>query len=175
MRPNWYNYAMKKLISLFITCLLCSITSALASDEASLNQAISSLNARATTDADKKLVLKAVSQQTRVPEKTLRSQMSATHLGYGELLTVNSVAEGSGKDLNAVLAMKKGKGWASLSKELKVDSSSIVIRLGNAEKTVQASRAAPRAQNAQRGRSGNAQGPQGGGSTDAGGSMRGRP
>jgi hypothetical protein len=163
---------MKKLISLFITCLLCSITSALASDEASLNQAISSLNARATTDADKKLVLKAVSQQTRVPEKTLRSQMSATHLGYGELLTVNSVAEGSGKDLNAVLVMKKGKGWASLSKELKVDPGSIVIRLRNAEKTVQASRAAPRPQNAQGGRSGNAPGPQAGGPMDAGTSMR---
>jgi hypothetical protein len=157
---------MKELISLLVTCLLCSITSALASDEASLNQAISSLNARATTDADKKLVLKAVSQQTRVPEKTLRSQMNATHLSYGELLTADSIVEGSGKDLNAVLAMRKGKDWASLSKELRVDPDSIVSRLRSAEDTVRATQAATRAQNTQRAQGfkrGSSYGPQAGG------------
>jgi hypothetical protein len=130
---------MKELISLLVMCSICGIAAAFASDEASLNQAINSLNARAKDDAGKKLVLKAVSQQTRLPEKTLQSQMNATHLGYGELLTVNSIVEGSGKSLNAVLAMKKGKGWTDLSIELRIDPNSIVNRLRNAEKTGQAS------------------------------------
>jgi hypothetical protein len=138
---------MRKLVSLFVTGLLCGVTAASASNETSLNQAIQALNARAKTDADKKLVLKAVSQQTRLPEKTLQSQMSATHLGYGELLTANSIAEGSGKNLNAVVAMKGAKSWASVSKRLRVDPDSIVNRLHNAERTVQSGRAGLRAQN----------------------------
>ena len=167
---------MKTFISLLVICLLCGITAAPASDEASLNQAISSLNGRAKTDADKKLVLMAVSQQTKVPEKTLRAQMSATHLGYGELLTANSLVQGSGKNLNDVLAMKKGKDWASLSKEFRVDPNSIVNRLRTAEKTVQASRVAPRAQGD---RSGNSYDPgqqsQRSGSYGDSGAMHGRP
>jgi hypothetical protein len=141
---------------------------AFASNEASVNQAINSLNARAKTDADKKLVLKAVAQQTRLPEKTLRSQMSATHLSYGELLAANSIAEGSGKNLNAVLTMKRVKSWASVSKQLSVDPSSIVNRLNIAENAVQAGHAGSRAQTtqgAQAGRQGSAYGPQAGGPT----------
>ena len=124
--------AMKKLISLFVTYFLCGSMVTFASNEESLNQAIISLNARAKTNADKKLVLKAISQQTRLPEKTLQSQMSATHLTYGELLAANSIVEGSGKNLNAVLAMKGDKSWTSLSKQLRVDPASIVDRLRNA-------------------------------------------
>ena len=174
--------AMKKLISVFLTYCVCGSMVAFASNDSSLNQAIISLNARAKTDADKKLVLMAVSQQTKVPEKTLRAQMSATHLGYGELLTANSLVQGSGKNLNDVLAMKKGKDWASLSKEFRVDPNSIVNRLRTAEKTVQASRVAPRAQNAQRAqgdRSGNSYDPgqqgQRSGSYGDSGAMHGRP
>jgi hypothetical protein len=166
---------MRKLVSLFVTGLLCGVTAASASNETSLNQAIQTLNARAKTDADKKLVLKAVSQQTRLPEKTLQSQMSATHLGYGELLTANSIAEGSGKNLNAVVAMKGAKSWASVSKRLRVDPDSIVNRLHNAERTVQSGRAGLRAQNpqaAQCDRRGSAYGPQAGGPVGEG-SMRG--
>jgi len=43
---------MKKLICLFVTYSLCGSMIAFASDEASLNQAINSLNARAKTDAE---------------------------------------------------------------------------------------------------------------------------
>jgi hypothetical protein len=157
---------MKRLISLLVTCSVCSLMAAFAGGNASLNQAIESLNARAKTDADRKLVLKAVSQQTRLPEKTLQAQMSATHLGYGELLTANSIAEGSGKSLNAVLAMKKGSDWARLSKELRVASDSILNRLRTAEKTARTGQGAPTAQNADtaRGhRQGSAYGPQAGG------------
>jgi hypothetical protein len=166
---------MRKLVSLFVTGLLCGVTAASASNETSLNQAIQALNARAKTDADKKLVLKAVSQQTSLPEKALQSQMSATHLGYGELLTANSIAEGSGKNLNAVVAMKGAKSWASVSKRLRVDPDSIVNRLHNAERTVQSGRAGLRAQNpqaAQCDRRGSAYGPQAGGPVGEG-SMRG--
>ena len=127
---------MKKLICLLIIWSLYGVAPSSASDEANIDQAIKSLNSRVTVHPDKKLVLTAVSQQTRVPEKTLRSQMNATHLGYGELLVANSLVEGSGKNLNEVLAMKKGKGWASLSIELRIDPNSIVNRLRNAEKTV---------------------------------------
>lgn len=166
---------MKKLIFLFVVYSLCGSMVAFASDETSLNQAINSLNTRVKTDADKKLALKAVSQQTRLSEKTLQSQMSATHLGYGELLTANSIAEGSGKNLNAVLALKGAKSWASVSNQLRVDPDSIVDRLHNAERTVQSGRAGLRAQNpqaAQRDRRGSAYGSQAGGPVGEG-SMRG--
>jgi hypothetical protein len=168
--------AMKKLISVFLTYCLCGSVVAFASNDSSLNQAIISLNAHAKTDADKKLVLKAVSQQTRLPEKTLQSQMSAAHLGYGELLTANSIAEGSGKKLNDVLAMKGAKSWASVSKQLRVDPNSIVDRLHNAERTVQSGRAGLRAQNPQatrRDRRGSDYGPQAGGPMGVGASNRG--
>jgi hypothetical protein len=167
---------MRKLVSLFVTGLLCGVTAASASNETSLNQAIQALNARAKTDADKKLVLNAVSQQTRLPEKTLQSQMSATHLGYGELLTANSIAEGSGKNLNAVLAMKGAKSWASISKQLRVDPDSIVDRLRNAERAVQSGRAGLRTQNPQAARGdrrGSDYGPQAGGPMGVGASNRG--
>jgi hypothetical protein len=167
---------MKKLMFLFVAFSLCGTMVAFASIEESLNQAINSLNARVKTDADKKLVLTAVSQQTRVPEKTLRSQMSATHLGYGELLTANSIAEGSGKNLTAVLTMKGGKSWASVSKQLRVDPDSIVDRLHNAERTVQSGRAGLRTQNpqaARRGGRGSDYGPQAGGPVGESSSMRG--
>ena len=173
--PNSYDQAMKKLICLFVTYSLCGSTVAFATNDASLNQAIISLNARARSDADKKRVLTAVSQQTGLPEKTLQSQMSATHLGYGELLTANSIAEGSGKNLNAVLAMKGGKSWASVSKQLRVDPDSIVDRLHNAERTAHSGRAGLRAQHPQAARGdrrGSDYGPQAGGPVGEG-SMRG--
>ena len=113
---KWHNPKHEK-VDLLIIWSLYGVAPSSASDEANIDQAIKSLNSRVTVHPDKKLVLTAVSQQTRVPEKTLRSQMNATHLGYGELLIANSLVEGSGKNLNEVLAMKKGKGWASLSIE----------------------------------------------------------
>jgi hypothetical protein len=173
---NGMIQSMKRFISLLISCSLCSIMAVFAGDKASLNQAIESLNARANTSADKKLVLKAVSHQTGLPEKTLQSQMRATHLGYGELLTANSILEGSGKNLNAILAIKGAKSRTSLSKQLGVDPASIVDRLHNAEKTVLSGRAGLRAQNAQAARAdkrGSDYGPQGGGPVGEGSSMSG--
>jgi hypothetical protein len=173
---NGMIQSMKRFISLLVSCSLCSMMAVFAGDKASLNQAIESLNVRGKTGADKKLVLKAVSQQTGLPEKTLQSQMSATHLGYGELLAANSIAEGSGKNLNAVLALKGAKSWASVSNQLRVDPDSILDRLHNAERTVQSGRAGLRAQNPQAARGdrrGSDYGPQAGGPMGVGASNRG--
>ena len=128
---------MKALTIFLAICSLCAASIASARDDAALNQAISSLNARAQTDAGKKLALNAVSQETNVPEKTLQAHMTATHLNYGELLTAESLATASGKTVNAIIAMKQGKGWADVSKEVKIDPTSIVSRLRSAEKLVQ--------------------------------------
>jgi hypothetical protein len=163
---NGMIQSMKRFISLLVSCSLCGMMAVFAGDKASLNQAIESLNARAKTGADKKRVLTAVSQQTGLPEKTLQSQMTATHLGYGELLTANSIAQGSSKNLNAILAMKGAKSWASVSKQLGVDPASIVDRLRNAERTALSGRAGLRAQNPQAARGdrrGSNYGPQAGG------------
>ena len=130
---------MKILIPFLPFCFLCCATGVYAADEAALNRAMRSFNARAKTDADGKLMLNAVSQQTKVSEKTLAAQMRTSRLNYAELLTAESLAEGSGKSLNSIVALQRGgKGWASVSNDLKIDSNSIVARLSNAEKTVQA-------------------------------------
>lgn len=132
---------MKNLILFLVVCSLGRAIAVAAGDEVALNQAIKALNARAQTDAGKKLALNAVSQQTKVPEKTLQAHMTTTRLNYGELLTAESLAEGSGKNLNAVIALKQGKGWADVSREVKIDPNSIINRLHSAEKTVQAGQA----------------------------------
>ena len=132
---------MKIVIPFLVVCSLCTATAMQAENEAVLNQAIKDLNARAKTDADKKFVLSAVSQQTQVPEKTLQSQMATTHLSYGELLVADSLAEGSGKTLTNIVALKQGKGWAALSTEVKINPSSVLDRLRTTGKVVQMSQA----------------------------------
>ena len=132
---------MKIVIPFLVVYSLCAATAIPAENEAILNQAIKDLNARAKTDADKKLVLAAVSQQTQVPEKTLQSQMATTHLNYGELLVADSLAEGSGKTLTNIMALKQGKGWAALSTEVKINPNSVLDRLRTTGKAVQMSQA----------------------------------
>jgi lambda repressor-like predicted transcriptional regulator len=130
---------MRKLMSLLVAGSLCCVAGAYADDETALNQAMRALDARAKSAADKKLVLTAVSQQTQVPEKTLETQLRTSHLSYGELLTANSLAGVSRTSLENILARKaKSMGWAALSRELKIAPASIVNRIHNAEKTVQA-------------------------------------
>lgn len=117
---------------------LSSITPIHAAPESALDQVIRTFNAQAQTDAGKKLALNAVSQETNVPEKTLQAHMTATHLSYGELLVAESLAQGSGKSITAVVAMKQNKGWADLSRQEKIDPNSIINRLQGATKLVQA-------------------------------------
>jgi hypothetical protein len=132
---------MKIVIPFLVVCSFCTATAIQAQNEAVLNQAIKDLNARAKTDADKKLVLSAVSQQTQVPEKTLQSQMATTYLNYGELLVADSLAEGSGKTLSSIMALKQGKGWVALSTEVKINPNSVFDRLRTTGKVVQMSQA----------------------------------
>jgi len=129
---------MKTLI-FFLVISFCSATAVFAEDEATLNQAIATLNGQAKTAVDKKIVLGAVAQQTNVPEKTLESQMAATHLTYGELVVANSLAQGSGQAVTNILALKKGKGWAEVSRELKISPASVLDRLRTTQKVVQMS------------------------------------
>jgi hypothetical protein len=129
---------MKKFILFLAVCSLCRAAVVYATDQTALDQAIKALNAQGQTEANKKFVLNAVSQQTNVPEKTLQKDMTATGLNYGELLTAESLSQASGKNLNAVLAMKRGKGWADVSREFRIDPNSIVNRLRSAEKLAQA-------------------------------------
>jgi hypothetical protein len=129
---------MKTLI-LFLAVSFFSAAAVSAEDEATLNQAIATLNGQAKTAADKKIVLGAVAQQTNVPEKTLESQMAATHLTYGELVAANSLAEGSGQAVTNILARKKGKGWAEVSREVKINPASVIDRLRTTQKVVQMS------------------------------------
>jgi hypothetical protein len=128
-----------KILILFLVVSFCCATAVSAEDEATLNQGIATLNAQAKTAADKKIVLGAVAQQTNVPEKTLESQMAATHLTYGELVVANSLAQGSGKAVTNILALKKGKGWAEVSREVKINPASVIDRLRTTQKVVQIS------------------------------------
>lgn len=128
-----------KILILFLVVSFCCATAVSAEDEATLNQAIATLNGQAET-VDKKIVLGAVAQQTNVSEKTLESQMAATHLTYGELVVANSLAQGSGKAMTNILALKKGKGWAEVSREVKINPASVIDRLRTTQKVVQMSR-----------------------------------
>jgi hypothetical protein len=131
---------MKTAIPFLLVCFFYGTTAVYGADEAALNRAMRSFNGQARTEADVPLMLNAISQQTKVPEKTLAAQMKTSRLNYGELLTAESLTEGSGKSLNSIVAMERGgKGWAAISSDLKIDSNSIVARLNNAEKLVQAS------------------------------------
>jgi hypothetical protein len=131
---------MKILIPFLLACFLAGTAAVYGDDEAALNKAVRSFNARAKTESDGKLMLNAIAQQTKMSEKTLQTQMRTARLNYGELLVAESLAEGSGKNLNSIVALRaSGKGWAAISKDLKIDSTSIVARLNNAEKTVQTS------------------------------------
>lgn len=135
---------MKLSIPLLVGCSLFLATVVRAED-AGLDQAIRNLNAQAKTDADKQIVLAAVSQQAGVPAKTVQSQMATTRLNYGEILVADSLAEGTGKKLADIVALKKGKGWAEVSRELKVDPRSVLDRVRTTQKVVQGSQAKAKA------------------------------
>jgi hypothetical protein len=130
---------MKTLIPFLLVSCFCCATGVNAADEAAINRAMRSFNGRAKTEADAKLMLNAVSQQTKVSEKTLAAEMKSSRLNYGELLAAQSLAEGSGKSVKSIVASQRGgRGWAAISSDLKIDSNSIVERLNSAEKMVEA-------------------------------------
>ena len=143
---------MRNLIPLSLICSVVCVTGVYADDEAGLNQAMRAFNAHAKDTADKKIVLNAIWIQTKVAEKTLQAQMNKLNLNYAELLTAQSLAEGGSTNVDNIVALKgRGKGWVAISKDLKIDSNSIVARLSNADKMVLAAQSrVTRAQEAKR-------------------------
>ena len=89
------------------------------------------------------LIVPAVKLQTGVPAETLKWQRQKTGMTYGELLVTNSLANGSGKSFNDILAMKnKGQSWSQISQSLRINIDSITTRLKTAEESINTRRAA---------------------------------
>ena len=107
-------------------------------DKASFRQALAHFDAQSSTVVDGyALIVPAVKLQTGVPAETLKWQRQKTGLTYGELLVANSLASGSGKSFNDILAMKnKGQSWSQISQSLRINIDSITTRLKTAEESV---------------------------------------
>ena len=97
------------------------------------------------------LSIPAVAWQTGVPVETLKKQRAATNLSFGELLVANSLARGSGKSFDEILAFRqRTQGWSQLAKQLNIDIDSITARLraaGESIKYAQSRRKQRREQN----------------------------
>ena len=143
---------MRNLIPLSLICFVFCATGVYADDEATLNQAMRTFNAHAKNTADKKIVLNAIWQQTKIAEKTLQGHMDKLNLNYAELLTAQSLAEGGSTNVDNIVALKgRGKGWVAISRDLKIDANSIIARLSNADKMVLAAQSSvSRAPNAKK-------------------------
>ena len=75
------------------------------------------------------LVPAAVAWQTKLPVRTLVAQQAQTRLSYGELLIVNSLAEGTEKSFTEILTLRgKGRSWGELALKLHVNPDSITAR-----------------------------------------------
>jgi hypothetical protein len=107
-------------------------------DKSSFRTALSRLDAQSGTVVDGyALLLPAVKLQTGVPTETLKRQREATGLTFGELLVANSLASGSGKSFNDIIAMKnKGQSWSEISQHLRINIDSITARLKSAEESI---------------------------------------
>lgn len=107
-------------------------------DKPTFRQALAHFEAQSGTVVDGyALVVPAVKLQTGVPAETLKWQRQKTGLTYGELLVANSLATGSGKSFNEIIAMKnKGQSWSQISQSLKINIDSITSRLKTAEESI---------------------------------------
>ncbi len=102
----------------------------IAREQPGFRSAIQLLDAQGSvTVAGAGLVPTAVAWQTKVPVRTLVSQQVNTRSSYGELLIANSLAEGSQKSFNEILALRaKAKTWGELSRQLHINPDSIKAR-----------------------------------------------
>ena len=103
-----------------------------------LAKAVASLDAKASTVVDGFTLLPtAVSWQTKVPVEVLKKQHAKTGLTYGQLLVANSLAAGSGKSFDQVLALReKTRDWTQLAANLRVNVKSVVARVKAADDSV---------------------------------------
>lgn len=106
-----------------------TLATRLANEDPALRNALLDLDRRSDTVLEGiTLMPAAVQHQTKVPSKTLEQQMQATGMTYSELLVANSLAGGSGKSFEAIMAMKKNRSWTQMAKELQISPSSLVAR-----------------------------------------------
>jgi hypothetical protein len=109
-----------------------------ANDNTALGIAIAKLDAKAGTIVEgQALMPTAVSWQTKVPVEVLKKQRAKSGLTYGQLLVANSLATGSGKSFDQILALKaKSQNWTQLTEKLHVGVGSIVARVKAADDSV---------------------------------------
>ena len=107
-------------------------------EDTTLATAVATLDARANTIVEGYALLPtAVSIQTKVPVEVLKKQRSASGLSYGQLLVANSLASGSGKSFDQILALRAKTGsWSQLAANLHINAKSIIGRINAADDSV---------------------------------------
>lgn len=106
-----------------------------------LTSALARLESSAGSSDDNPAAFEAISNQTRVPVKTLRQQRFATKLKYGDLLVANSLATRTGKSFDQILAQRaKSQSWAQVAGNLQIDPAWVVVRLTAADASLRKSK-----------------------------------
>jgi hypothetical protein len=108
-----------KNILLAILILFC--VSARWSQAATLNQAITNLNADAQKPGGPDRVLKSISASTHVPVATLAKEKASTGWSYGDLYAGHAIANAGGMTFDQIAKLKtKGKTWDKVADEANV-------------------------------------------------------
>jgi hypothetical protein len=100
--------------------------------------ALANFDSQATTVVNgHALMIPAVAWQTKVPADTIKKQRAATKLTYGELLVANSLASGSGRSFNEIVALQATtNSWEQVARQLGVNIDSVTARLKSAADSV---------------------------------------
>jgi hypothetical protein len=100
--------------------------------------ALANFDSQSTTMANGyALTIPAVSWQTKVPVDIIKKQRAATRMTFGELLVANSLASGSGRSFNEIVALQaKTKSWEQVAKQLRVNIDSVTARLKSAADSI---------------------------------------
>lgn len=109
-----------------------------ARENSDLGTAVAKLDARANTVVEGRALLPtAVSIQTGVTVEVLKKQRASSGLSYGQLLVANSLASGSGKSFDQILALRAKTGsWSQLATSLRINPKSIIGRINAADESV---------------------------------------
>ena len=109
-----------------------------AKENPALGTAIAKLDARAGTVVDGyALMAAAVSWQTKVSVEILKKQHTTSGLSYGQLLVANSLATGSAKSFDEIMALQAKTGsWSHLAEKLHINLHSIVARANAATESI---------------------------------------
>jgi hypothetical protein len=109
-----------------------------AGERSDLATAVAKLDGRANTVVEGHALLPtAVSIQTGVTTEVLTKQRASSGLSYGQLLVANSLASGSGKSFDQILALRaKAASWSQLAASLHINPKSIIGRINAADDQV---------------------------------------